>query len=65
VLSDDGASLYVVNYQSDSISKVRTDTMEVVETVKVDHHPIGITYDPATKRVWVANYSGTIMVFQD
>lgn len=65
VLSDDGASLYVVNYKSGSVSKVRTDTMEVVETVKVDHHPIGITYDPATKQVWVANYSGTIMVFQD
>jgi YVTN family beta-propeller protein len=65
VLSDDGASLYVVNYKSDSISKVRTDSMEVVQTVKVDHHPIGITYDPATKQVWVANYSGTIMVFQD
>ncbi len=26
---------------------------------------IGITYDAATREVWVSNYSGTIQVFYD
>jgi hypothetical protein len=29
------------------------------------HHPIGITYDPLTGRVWVACYSGEIEIFDD
>jgi YVTN family beta-propeller protein len=55
--------LYVVNYQSDSVSKVRADDMKVRETVKTNHHPIGISYDPPARRVWVACYSGFIHVF--
>jgi hypothetical protein len=33
--------------------------------VRTDTHPIGITYDATTNRVWVACYSGAIMVFDD
>ncbi|HIK04414.1 MAG TPA: peptidoglycan-binding protein [Trichormus sp. M33_DOE_039] len=65
VLSDDGRILYVVNYNEHSVSKVRTSDMKVLQKVNVQANPIGITYDPQTKEVWVACYSGNIMVFQD
>jgi YVTN family beta-propeller protein len=64
-LSGDGQFLYVVNYNSDTISKVRTQEMQVVQSVKVDPAPIGVTYDPKKHQVWVACYSGSILVFQD
>jgi len=65
VISDDGQRLYVVNYNSNTVSKVRTSDMKVLQTVNVNASPIGITYDPETREVWVACYSGSIMVFQD
>jgi YVTN family beta-propeller protein len=64
-ISDDGKHIYVVNYFSNTVSKVRTSDMKVRDTVRVNASPIGITYDPETNRVWVACYSGSIMVFQD
>jgi len=39
--------------------------MFTLQTVRVGASPIGITYDPKTREVWVACYSGQIMVFQD
>jgi YVTN family beta-propeller protein len=65
VLSDDGQILYVVNYSNNTVSKVRTQDMKVLQTVRVGASPIGITYDPKNREVWVACYSGQIMVFQD
>ena len=65
VLSDDGSSLYVVNYKSDTMVKVRTSDMQVIQTVQTGHHPVGITYDAAMRRVWVANYAGSLSVFDD
>jgi YVTN family beta-propeller protein len=65
VLSDDGQRLYVVNYGSNTVSKIRTSDMKVLQTVNVNDAPIGITYDPQTREVWVACYSGSIMIFQD
>jgi DNA-binding beta-propeller fold protein YncE len=64
-LSDDGESLYVVNYQDGTISKVRTSDMEILQTVHSGVHPVGITYDAATRQVWVANYAGSLRVFTD
>ncbi|CBN56640.1 MULTISPECIES: peptidoglycan-binding protein [Kamptonema] len=64
-ISSDGQILYVVNYFSNTVSKVRTKDMKVLQKVNVNSHPIGITYDPETKQVWVACYSGSIMIFQD
>jgi YVTN family beta-propeller protein len=64
-LSADGTALFVVNYESDTVSRVRTSDLEVLESVPVDHHPIGITYDALTQRIWVASYGGTIAVFDD
>ena len=65
VMSDDGLSLYVVNYQSDTMVKVRTSDMQIIQTVKTGHHPVGITYDAQMRRVWVANYTGSLWVFDD
>lgn len=62
-ISDDGKYLYVVNYHSNTMSKVRTDDMRVLASVKTNHHPIGITYDPEKGEIWVACYSGSIMIF--
>jgi len=64
-ISDDGEFLYVVNYHSNTMSKVRTSDLSIQQTVNTNANPIGITYDPETNQVWVACYSGTIMVFQD
>lgn len=64
-LSPDGTALFVVNYESDTVSRVRTSDLEVLESVPVDHHPIGITYDSTTDRVWVAAYGGSLTIFED
>ena len=64
-IARDGQSLYVVNYESDTVSKVRTSDLKVVQTVRTNPDPIGITYDDATRQVWVACYSGSLMVFRD
>jgi YVTN family beta-propeller protein len=64
-ISGDGTALYVVNYNSDTMAKVATDDMQVLQTLPVAHHPIGITFDEATRRVWVSSYSGVITVFDE
>lgn len=48
-ISKDGQFIYVVNYNSNTFTKVRTSYMKVMQTVNVNFHPIGITYDPDTK----------------
>jgi YVTN family beta-propeller protein len=65
VLSSNSAYLYAVNYFSDSVSKIDLNTMKVIERVKTKSKPIGITFDDRTNRVWVACYSGSIMVFEE
>jgi YVTN family beta-propeller protein len=67
-LAPDGRTLYVVNYLADTLSAVRTSDMTVLQTVftgddPVPSHPIGVTYNPVGNRVWVALYSGAILVF--
>lgn len=67
-MAPDGRTLYVVNYLSDSVSVVRTSDMLVLQTIAtgdepVPSHPIGVTYNPHGQRVWVALYSGKILVF--
>jgi len=65
VLAPDDASLCVVNYNENTVSKIRTTDMKVIQKVDTNAHPVGITYDGATRTVWVACYSGSIMVFKD
>ena len=64
-LSGDGRHLYVVNYGSDKLTKVTTSDMKVVDNIKTNDKPIGITYDNETNNIWVACYEGSIMVFHD
>lgn len=64
-ISDDGSALYVVNYLSNTMSKVRTADLAVLQTIATPDQPIGITYDRATRSVWVALYSGGLQVFED
>ncbi len=64
-ISTDGRSLYVVNYDSDTITKLRASDLHVLQTFPTGVHPIGITYDATTGDVWVAVYSGQILVLAD
>lgn len=64
-ISDDGSALFVVNFVSDTISKVRTSDMKVLQTIKACNEPIGITFDVPTQRTWVACYGGSIKVFDN
>jgi len=62
-ISSDGSSLFVVNFGSGTLSKVRTSDMTVIQNIKVCAEPIGVTYDSSTSRTWVACYGGSIKVF--
>ena len=64
-MADDGRSLYVVNYRDGTFSKVATQDMSVVQTVTIGGRPIGVAYDPSSRRVWVADYAGTLHVYDD
>ena len=64
-ISTDGRSLYVVNYTSDTISKLRASDLSVLQTIPTGVHPIGVTYDASTGDLWVAVYTGQILVFAD
>ena len=64
-ISSDGSALYVVNYTSDTVSKVRTSDFTILQKIKTCDEPIGVTYEPLHKRVWVACYGGAIKVFSD
>jgi len=65
-LAPDGRSLYVVNYDSRTVAKVRTKDMRVLQRLRTAGvHPIGITYEIATRTIWVSCYRGTIERFAD
>jgi YVTN family beta-propeller protein len=62
-ISSDGSALFVVNFRSGTLSKVRTSDMKVTQNIKVCSEPIGVTYEPVNSRTWVACYGGSIKVF--
>lgn len=64
-ISSDGSALFVVNFDSDTVSKVRTSDMKILQTIKVCNEPIGVTYDSSTNRTWVACYGGALKVFEN
>lgn len=64
-ISADGTSLFVVNFNSDTISKVRTSDMKVLQTISACNEPIGITYDAPTNNTWVACYKGQIKIYSN
>jgi YVTN family beta-propeller protein len=64
-ISSDGTALFVVNFTSDTISKVRTSDMKVLQTLSACNEPIGITYDGPTGNTWVACYKGQIKIYSN
>ena len=65
VMADDGKSLYVVDYHPGTLIKLSTKNLNVIDEVKLGYHPIGVTYDDASDKVWVAGYGGQIWVLKD
>jgi YVTN family beta-propeller protein len=64
-ISGDGSTLFVVNFKSGTMTKIRASDLSEVETIKVCTEPIGVTYDNASNRTWVACYKGSIKVYQN
>jgi YVTN family beta-propeller protein len=64
-ISTDGTALYVDNYLSDTITVLRASDLAVLQTLPTGVNPVGITYDPVTGNVWVAVYTGQLLVFAD
>jgi YVTN family beta-propeller protein len=62
-MTADGKRLFVVNNADNSMSVVQAPEMKVLQTLKTGGHPIGVTVDDASRRVWVACYHGEIDVF--
>ena len=65
VIGNEDRFLYIVNYSSAQMTKVDLKTFRVKETIETGKSPIGITYDQKHNRIWVACYSGSIMVYSD
>ena len=64
-ISDDGSALYVVNYGSGTMSKVRTSDLKVIQNIRVCNEPIGVTFDSISQNTWVACYGGSIKVLSN
>jgi YVTN family beta-propeller protein len=64
-ISGDGSALFVVNFTSGTVTKLRSSDLSKVQTIKVCKEPIGITYDNESNRTWVACYEGSVKVFQN
>ena len=64
-ISTDGSALFVVNFESDTVSKIRTSDFAILQSIKVCNEPIGITYEPTMNRTWVACYKGQIKIFDN
>ena len=65
IITPDDKFLYVVNYSINKMSKVDLKKFEVTEQQETKEHPIGITFDSQNNEVWVACYSGCLMVYRD
>jgi len=64
-VSADGTALYVVNYHASTVSKIDAETLEIIDTAPAGVNTIGVTYDDPSGEVWVANYGGTIDIYDD
>ena len=64
-ISSDGSTMFVVNFKSNTMSKVRTSDMKVLETIKACSEPIGVTFDAPTGNTWVACYKGQIKIYSN
>ncbi|MEO4038853.1 cytochrome D1 domain-containing protein [Micrococcaceae bacterium Sec6.3] len=64
-ISADGTALYVVNYEASTVTKIDAETLEILDTKPAGENTVGVTYDKPTGQVWVANYGGTLDVYDD
>ncbi len=64
-ISEDGKYLYIVQYHDNQLVKLLASDMSVLSRVKTNDRPIGVTFDAKNNNVWVACYSGSIMIFED
>ncbi|MFM7022849.1 MAG: SPOR domain-containing protein [Flavobacteriales bacterium] len=64
-LTSDGKYLFVVNNLENTISKINTESFTMVHKAKTGEHPIGVTLDEKMGDVWVACYTGSIMIYHD
>jgi YVTN family beta-propeller protein len=62
-ISTDGTALYVDNYLSNTITVLRASDLAILQSVPTGVNPVGIAYDPSTGNVWVAVYTGELLVF--
>jgi YVTN family beta-propeller protein len=62
-ISTDGTALYVVNYLSNTVTELAASNLKILQVVATGTNPVGVTYDGTTGRVWVAVYTGEILVF--
>ena len=62
-ISTDGTALYVVNYLSNTVTELASSNLRILQVVPTGLVPVGVTYDGTTGRVWVAVYTGEILVF--
>jgi YVTN family beta-propeller protein len=62
-ISTDGTALYVVNYLSNTVTELASRNLKILQIVPTGTNPVGVTYDGTTGRVWVAVYTGEILVF--
>jgi YVTN family beta-propeller protein len=62
-ISTDGTALYVVNYLSNTVTELASSNLKILQVVPTGTNPVGVTYDGTTGRVWVAVYTGEILVF--
>ena len=62
-ISTDGTALYVVNYLSNTVTELAASNLRILQVVPTGTNPVGVTYDGTTGRVWVAVYTGEILVF--
>ena len=64
-MAPDGRSLYVVNYDDSTITKLATADLSVLQVLATNEHPIGVTYEPTAGRLWVAGYAGSLQLYDD
>lgn len=65
IITPDDRFMYVVNYSINKMSKIDLKTFKVTEQHETKEHPIGITYDEVNNEVWVACYSGVLMIYRE